>query len=314
MSLTFVKPSDWSGPLQGAAWMITAAMLFAAMNGLVRLAVAAELHPFQISFLRSVFALILILPFCLGGGLRPNLSDLKTKRWRMFLLRGAAATAGVLFWVSAIAIMPLAEATAITFAAPLIAVIGSALILRETVRMRRWAAVAVGLTGVVIILKPGLGVLQPGAVIALCAAAAMATAVLCTKSLTRTEPARRIVFYTSLILTIGTLPFALFVWAPMTQEAWLLGVAMGLVGVLAHICLTRSFEAADASIVAPLDYTRLPFVALLGWVAFGEPVDATTWIGGGVIAASAIYVTNRERQLAKQAHDGAPQIDGDRAP
>ncbi len=291
-----------SAPVTGAAWMMGSAILFAAMNGVVRVAADLDMHPFQIAFLRSVFALAFMLPFCMRGGV----AALKTKRWKLYLLRGGAASTAMLFWMTAIATMPLAEATAISFTAPLFATVGSALILKETVRARRWSAILFGFAGVMIILRPGFQTLEPGALAALAAACAMATAALCIKALTNTEPAQRVVFYTSLILTVATFPFAFSVWTPMDMDFWGLGVALGFFGVTAHMCLTYAFKAADASLVMPFDYTRLPFVALVGWLFFAETVAWITWAGSALIIGSALYVAYRERALAQPTTKAEP--------
>lgn len=289
------SPAILSGPAWGAAWMIISAALFAVMNGFVREAADQGMHPFQIAFLRSIFALLFMLPFTLKGGV----AQLKTHRWKLYLFRGGAATTAMLFWMTAVVSIPLAEATAISFTAPLFATIGSALVLKEVVRARRWTAVLFGFTGVLIILRPGTEALEPGALAAVGAACGMATAALCIKALTGTEPAGRVVFYTSLILTVATLPFAIAVWVPMTPNFWVLGILLGFFGVTAQMFLTSSFKAADASVVLPFDYTRLPFIALVGWVAFGETVEIITWIGASLIVGSALYVVYRERQLAR---------------
>ena len=278
------------------------AALFAAMNGVVRVSADLGMHPFQIAFLRSVFALAFMLPFCMKGGLEA----LKTNRWKLYLLRGGAASTAMLFWMTAIATIPLAEATAISFTAPLFATVGSALILKETVRARRWSAILFGFAGVMIILRPGFQTFEPGAFAALAAAGAMATAALCIKALTNTEPAQRVVFYTSLILTVATFPFAFSVWTPMDLDFWGLGIALGFFGVTAHMCLTYSFKAADASLVMPFDYTRLPFVAFVGWLAFGETVEWITWAGAALIVGSALYVAYREQALAKPPTNAEP--------
>lgn len=307
------NPFQFLGPVkgavwQGALWMMAAAFFFAAMNGFMRGAADAGLHPFQVAFLRSAFALLIIAPLCFRGGFLPSIQALRTKRLPLHIARGAAAGTAMLFWTSAIVAIPMAEATAISFMAPLFAVIGSALILRETVRARRWAAVIVGFFGVLLILRPGMGVLQPGALYALCAAGGMATAALCIKALSNTEPARRVVFYTSTVLTLISAPFAFAVWRPMVQEFWIYGIFLGLFAVLAQLSLSRAFEAADASLVIPFDYTRLPFVALLGWVVFGEVVEPITWIGAGFIIGGALYVAYRERALANEPTPREPPV------
>lgn len=288
--------------------MISAAFFFALMNGFMRSGADSGLHPFQVAFLRSAFALLIIAPLCFRGGLTLSIQALRTKRLPLHIGRGTAAATAMLFWTSAIAAIPMAEATAISFMAPLFAVVGSALILRERVRARRWAAVIVGFVGVLIILQPGVAVLQPGAIYALCAAGGMATAALFIKALSNTEPARRVVFYTSVILTIISAPFAFVVWQPMTPAYWVHGIFLGLFAVLAQLSLSRAFEAADASLVIPFDYSRLPFVALVGWVVFGELVSPITWLGAAFIIGSALYVAYRERALAKSPTPSEPSV------
>jgi len=284
-----------SAPLRGVLWMTLAAAVFSVLNGLIRFGADQGLHPFQIGFLRSVFGLLFMLPWILRGGV----GGLKTQRWRFFIARGLLATGGVLCWMSAVAAMPIAEATSISFVAPLFATAGSALLLGETVRLRRWSAIIVGFIGVLIMLRPGYAVVGVGAFWAVGAAGFMACSALAIKSLTRTEPTDRIVTWTALVLSCTTLPPALAVWTPMTTEFLLLAVLLGLLGTLGHLALTRAFAVADASFVMPFDYARLPFAALVGYMFFAELPDKWTWVGALVITGAAVYVARREALLAR---------------
>lgn len=286
--------------MMGAAYMVAAAALFAILNGFVRWAADLGAHPFQIGFLRSLFAAAFLVPLVWPEIAREGVRYFRVSRPWAYLARGMAATLGVLFFMTAISLLPLAEVTAISFTAPLFATIGSALILRETVRARRWTAILVGFVGVLVILRPGVEALQPGALAAVGAALAMAAAALLIKSLTRTEPSQKIVFLTSLLLTVTTLVPALVTWQPMSTILWVIGLALGFFGALGQYCLTKSFESADASVVLPFDYSRLPFAAAVGFVAFGQTSDWITWAGAIVIAGAAFYVARREQQLAKR--------------
>ncbi|MCR9221570.1 MAG: DMT family transporter [Alphaproteobacteria bacterium] len=292
-------PPPRNRPMVGAALMATAALLFSLMNGLVRYLADLGVPAFQIAFLRSLFAFAAMLPLIAPVLRREGLVWLKTERPGLFLVRGLAATTGVVGWMSALAIMPLVEATAITFTAPLLATAGSALFLHEVVRLRRWTAIAVGFMGVLIILRPGMAMVEPGALWALMAAGGMASAVLLVKALTRTEPAQRIVLYTSVMLTVMTAVPAALVWRELTLEMWLLGAGIGALGAISQMFMTKSFENADASVVLPFDYARLPFTALIGWIAFGQISDPITWAGALLIAGAAFYVARREHQVAK---------------
>lgn len=285
----------FSGPVQAAIWMVAGAAVFSTMNGVVRYTADLGMHPFQIAFLRSVFALPFVVPFLWKGGLE----GLKTKRPVLYLFRGTIGVLALLTFIYAISYAPLAEVTATTFAAPLFATAGSALFLRENVRLRRWSAVLIGFVGVLIIVQPGMGEMDTGTLSAVLAACFFAASALMVKSLTGTDPVKRIVFWTTLMMAIGSAPVAALYWVPMTWEFWGLGIVLGLFGVIGQTSLAKAFEAADASVVMPLDYVRLPFAALVGWVAFSEPVEAMTWLGAAVIAGSALYITRRESQLNK---------------
>ena len=292
-------------PFLGAVLMTGAAALFAALNTLVKYASSLGMDPLQISFLRSFFAAVTMLPILVGPVRRNGFRHLMPTRFWLMTFRGLSSAVGVIVWMTAVTLLPLTEVTAISFTAPLIATVGSALILGEVVRARRWSAVAIGFVGVLIILRPGMIPLDVGFLWAITAAVFMAMAALIIKLLTRAEPPDRIVFWTNVWLTVGTLIPALTVWQTMTWEFWVIGIAMGVTGAISHILLTYSFSVADASIVLPFDYARLPFVAVLGYAFFGQVSDLYTWGGAALIAASAIYVARREQQVAKRARIAA---------
>jgi drug/metabolite transporter (DMT)-like permease len=127
----------------------------------------------------------------------------------------------------------------------------------------------------------------------------MACAIMLVKTLSRSESPFAMVLYMNLILTPLSLIPALFVWRWPSGTALLLVIALGVLAAVAHILLTRSFARADASAVTPFDYARLPFVALIAYLIYGEAPDLWTWVGAGVIAGSAIYIARREAQVAK---------------
>lgn len=286
-------------PILGASFMLTAAFLFGIMNALVKYGSEMGMDPLQIAFVRSVFGTISMLPLLILPIRSYGVSYLRPVRPWLMAFRGVSSSIGVMLWMTTVAMLPLAEATAISFTAPLMAALGSALFLGEVVRARRWTALLIGFCGVLVILRPGVVPFEDGFVIALFAAAFMALASLVIKTLTKTEPADRIVFWTNIGLTIGcAVPAALY-WVPLSLEMWLVGIAMGIAGAVSHVFLTRSFAVAELTVVLPFDYARLPFVAVIGYLAFGQVSDAFTWIGAGIIAASAIYIAHRERQVSK---------------
>jgi len=280
-------------PVQGALIMTAAAFCFSVMNVFVRLA-ADDMEPLQVAFFRNFFALMFMLPWLARAGLE----GLRTRRFKLHLLRSIFALLTMITWFSALAILPLGEAVALNFTVPLFATAGAALVLREVVRARRWTATVVGFLGTLIILRPGFTEVTPAMSLPVLAAICMACATLTVKSLSRTERPSTIVIYMTLILTPLSFVPALFVWQWPSWETLIYLIGLGGSGALAHLLLTIAYTKADASAVIPFDYARLPFVAIIAYFLFGEVPDIWTWAGAAVIAASAIYIARREAQVA----------------
>jgi len=265
------------------------------MSIIIRIA-AAELHPFEVAFFRNLFGLIWMVPWLARYGA----AALRTGKRGFYTLRAGLTLVGMLGSFYGVAYMQIADATAISFTGPLFATVGAAVILHETVRLRRWAATVVGFVGVLVVVRPGPESFNPVALAVLVSAAANAGSFLAVKALSRTEPPNLIVVYMVLYLVPLSLVPALFVWSWPSWSAlpWL--VLMGAFGTLGHLAMTRGFAAADASVVLPFDYLRLPFAAAMAYVAFGEMPDTDTFLGAAIIAAASIYIAHREATLAKQ--------------
>lgn len=283
----------WPGAVRGALLMAGAAVSFACMAIMIRLA-SAQIHAFEIAFFRNLFGLAFMLPWLLRGD---GFDQLATERFGLYLLRATLGIAAMLSFFWAITAMPVAGAVAISFTAPLFITVGAALVLGETVRIRRWSATLIGFCGMLLILKPGWSTLHPAALAALFSAAAMAGSALTIKLLSRTEPSNAIVTWMVVLMTPLSLPAALWVWEWPSLRTWLLLVLIGGLGTLGHRMLTAALKSADASYVMPFDFVRLPAVAALAWWLFGEVVDYWTWIGAGVIFGATVYITQREARL-----------------
>jgi len=283
--------------------MTAAAFGFSLMNVGIREA-AEELSPLQVAFLRNFFAAITLMPWLAAGGF----SALRTTRLKTYLWRAAIGLIAMLMWFSALALMPLADAVALNFTVPLFATLGAALFLGEVVRARRWGATLVGFVGVLIILRPGFTELSLVMFLPIGAALFQAIGALLVKSLSRTEGAGTVVAYMNLLLTPLSLIPALFVW--QWPSWWALGLCafVGFTGALAHVAFTRAYALADASAVMPFDYMRLPFTAALAFLLYTEIPDLWTWVGAGVIAASAAYIGHREAKLARSRERAASRV------
>ena len=206
------------------------------------------------------------------------------------------------------AALPLADATAISFASPLITVALAAIILKERVRVYRWTAVLIGFAGVIVMLIPHLdvehyavagaaSVATIGSILALLAAFCNAGTVIQTRRLTQSETTSSIVFYFSLVTALAgalTLPFA---WHSPTLSELTKLIALGILGGIAHIFLTESYRHAAASVVAPFDYTSMLWALLLGYWVFGELPSALVYVGATIVAGAGLFVIWRERAL-----------------
>lgn len=283
-----------SGPLRGALWMAGACLCFAAMSSIIRY-LSADMHSFQIVFFRNIAGFAFMVPWLL----RTRLSGLRTDFHRLYLGRSLFGLLSMLAWFSALAMMPLAEATALSFTTPLFATIFAVFLLGEVVRARRWTATLIGFLGAMIVLRPGVIELGMAHALVIASAALGGFNAGLVKQLTRTESANAIVTYMTLYIIPMSLVPALFVWVtpPWHTVPWI--VLLGLVATLGHQALTRAFAATDASVVMSFDFGRLPFVALIAWFAFGESPDVWTWLGAAVIVGSSVYITRREAALMR---------------
>jgi drug/metabolite transporter (DMT)-like permease len=291
--------------LKAISLKVMSALLFAVMSALVRF--LGERYPVgQIVFFRSAFA---ILPVVLIYAWRHELAAaVRTVRPLGHVGRGLISIFGMFCNFSALARLPIVDATAISFASPLITVAFSAIFLKERVRIYRWSAVIVGFSGILVMLAPNF---NP----ALHAAGAMATlgvafaiggafcnagSVIQTRRLTETETTSSIVFYFSLICALAGLATWPFGWLVPTWPELTALVTVGLCGGLAHILLTESYRLAPASPVAPFDYTSMVWAFLLGYFFFNELPTVYVFIGAAIIAVAGLFVIWRERRLGLQ--------------
>jgi drug/metabolite transporter (DMT)-like permease len=265
------------------------------MAALVKL-LGTRLDSFQLAFLRALLGLLIVLPLAVRAG--PEV--LRTARPGLHLARGLAGTVGMTCGFFALTRMPLADVSAISFTTPLFLIVLAALALGETVRRRRWTATAIGFVGVLIMLRPGDGVLQIVALVALLGALAAATVKLLIKQLSQSERPLTIILYLGMISTAVTaLPAALVWQSPTWLELAVMLVAAGCAS-LAQVCFIRGYKIGEASALAPFEYARLPFAAAYGFWLFAEIPDRYTFLGATLIVASTLYIARREAQLGKQ--------------
>jgi len=281
--------------VRAVLWMLAAMAGFAVMIAIVRI-LSADLHAFVIAFFRNLFGLLFMVPWLI----RVGRAGLKTERLGLHAVRAGFGLAAMLLWFWALGRMPLAEAVALNFTAPLFTTLLSIPLLGEVVRLRRWTATAIGFLGTLVILRPDAEGLSWPALAVIGASLFMALAGISIKKLATTESSSAMVTYMVLFLTPASLLPALATWTTPDGPTWLWLIALGGLATLSHQCLVRAFRLAEASALMPFDYARLPFAAALGFVLFGEIADLWTWVGAAAIAGSGLYIAHREARLGTE--------------
>ena len=278
---------------RGIAIMLLAVGLFAVMDAMVKW--LGEAYPtMQIVFFRSLFAFIPLAFIIFRGNLMAAI------RIRDPLGHALRALAGILAMASffyGFGRMPLADAIAIIFAAPIFVTALSVPILGEKVRLRRWTAILVGFAGVVVMLNPGAGMLDPVAGIVLAGTLFHALAMVFVRKLARTESNVAIVFSFTLACTLVGAAFLPFQWVTPSATDLAVLAGIGLIGGIAQIAMTQAFRLADVSLVAPFDYTAIVWASLLGFFIWGEVPGNNIWIGVAIVMASGLYILYRETNL-----------------
>ncbi len=281
-------------PLIGISYFCTAILLTATVDAISKYLIR-EMHALQIVWGYFIGITFCVLCYAIVRRL-PGRAIYGTSRAPLQILRAAllVLTIGTLF--AGLKYIPLADATAITFSAPLIIAALSGPILGERVGMHRWGAVLVGMSGVLIIIRPGGDVVQWAVLWPLAAAFGFATFQMVSRLLASTEPIFVTLFYTSMGATLMSSVLVVFFWAPLDlrQAAFLFGI--GVLGAGAHICYILSFKAAQASFLAPFNYTKMVWVIGLGYLIFGEFPSPQVLLGSAIIIASGLYVLMRERR------------------
>ena len=283
-----------SASLRGALWMSGTVLSFCAMAIAAR-ELLRHLGTFEILFFRTGVSLLIVLAVTLPAGTRGWIV-LKTKRIGLHLWRNGVHLGGQASWVYAIGALPLAMVFAIEFTAPIWTAVLAVLVLGEHLNRGRVVMLALGLAGVLVILRPGFGDFQPAALIMLFGALCFAVQFIGTKQLSSTESPMAVLFWMSAIQTPVCLVAALPGWvAPgMEDLPWILGIGVG--SFTAHYCMTRAMKLADAMVVVPVDFFRLPLIAVVGAVFYAEPFDPAVIAGAAMIIAGVWYSISRENR------------------
>ena len=252
----------------------------------------ARMEPFEVLFWRSAVMLLIVLALLLRTGLAP----LRTRRFGLHAWRNLFHFGGQYAWIYAIGALPLATVFAIEFTMPVWTAILASLFLKERFSFPRLVMLACGLAGVLIILRPGAAPLEPAALVMLAGALGYAANMIYTKKIVATDAPLAVLFWMPVLQAPLSLAAALpaWVWPLAIDLPWM--ALLGAGSYAAHYCMTRAMKLADATVVVPIDFVRLPLIAVVGALFYGEPFDPLILAGAALIFAGTYYSLSRERR------------------
>ena len=279
------------------AWMVVASFVAVTTHGMIRHVGTTGMHPFQITFFYNLFTIAIIVPLVVRGGT----GILRTRRHGVLFIRAVLHLSSMLLFFYGLTLVPLATASALTFLAPLFAVLLAALILKEGFTPRRVIALVMGFSGMLIIVRPDPASLDEGALVLIGAALLWGAVLIVIKVLSRTESSSTITVWMALMMApLALLPAIPFWTTPTLYDlAWL--ALAGLLGGFAQWAMTQALKTGSTNAVMPIDFLRLVWSALIGLAIFEEIPDIFTWVGGAVIFGSSIWLTWRERRANRQS-------------
>jgi drug/metabolite transporter (DMT)-like permease len=281
--------------------MALSTVAFSTMHAMVRDA-TQTLHPFEVAFFRQFLGVFVLAPWFIRYGLAP----LRTKRIGLHTARAAVNVVAMFAFYYALSIVPLAQVSALGFSVPIFTAILAMAFLGERVRLRRWAAILFGFAGVFVALGPDLqssGTVELGSLLVVLSSLTWAIALIFIKVLGRTDSTVTITVYMVLLMTPMSLPPALLVWEWPTLAMLGQLVLIGVLGTIGQLTVVQALKEGETHVVMPIDFTKLIWAAILGFLWFHEIPTVFTWLGGAMIFASTMYIAWREHQLrrAKQA-------------
>lgn len=298
-------------PLRGLLLVVAASALFATMHNTIRYVTQVEgVHPFEAAFFRNFMGLIVFIPIFMRSGI----AVLRTERFSWHGGRALLNSASMLSWFTALSLMPVADATAISLIGPVFVALLAMFFLGEHVGRVRWLGIALAVAGGLIVVRPGFTETNAGVWLVLFSAVAVSNSKIIAKVLTRTDGPATIVAYQTMLMTPITLVPALFVWQTPTLLQFGLMTAIAVCGTLGHLLFVNAYRLADISLVEPAMFTRMVWAALIGYIAFSEFPDAWTWAGAAVIVVGTTFLARKEARRGRPAQPppvspNAPTID-----
>ncbi|UUX50572.1 DMT family transporter [Nisaea acidiphila] len=290
------SPHPPSQPLLAVLWMMGALASFTSMAVAAR-ELTQDLSVFQISFMRTVICLALLTPYAYKLGWQ----KMKTDRLKTHVGRNIIHFTGQFGWIYGVSILPLAAVFSLEFSAPIWTAILAALLLKERITRIRALSIALGFAGILVILRPGSDLMQPASFVVIGAAICFAFTYVFTRGLAATESAFKIIFYMNLIQFPIGLVLSVPVWITPGTEMLPFIAILGIGGITSHYSIARAMAHADAAVVSPLDFLRLPLVAVIGFLLYQEPWNPYVIIGGAItFSGNLLNILSEQKALKRR--------------
>ncbi len=289
--------TETNSTVRAAIWMGGSITSFLTM-AIAGRAIVPALDVFQVMEMRSIIGWFILLPLVLASG---GFAAMRTKRPLQHVGRNLSHYCGQFAWLLALTMIPLAQLIAIEFTTPIWGALLAVLFLGERMNSRKIAAIVLGLVGVMVIVRPGATPIDPGHLIILAGAVGFGISVVMTKSLTRTDSVVAIIFWMLVIQSaIGLIP-AIMVWRTPDIWMWPWILLISFTGMSSHFCMARALSYAEATVVMPMDFLRLPLSALIGFLLYSESIDAFTAAGAALILVGNLFNVQRKSRAPEIA-------------
>ncbi|MBT4922368.1 MAG: DMT family transporter [Rickettsiales bacterium] len=288
----------------GISWMVLHCLLISIMSAMVR-DISSQFHVFEIVFFYNFAAFLFMLPFVFISG---RYKDLRTRKFKLHLSRAILGVISLTMYFYAFTVIPLTEARAIALTGPLVSSLFAIIFLKERMGWHRTLALIIGFLGALFILRPGTASFSYVYIMVLSSVGMWAVIDLIIKIMTRTESAYNQVFYLSGLMSVFSLPGAIFYWqTPESYSAWATLFGLGAIFLINIIAIFNAFKYADITAVMPFDFSGMVFTTIIAYLAFNEVIDTPTAIGSLIIVVSSVYIAKREAKQSKEVHAAPPQ-------
>ncbi len=283
------------GTSRAIALVLVSSVLAVTANVQIRF-LSGKMHPFEIAFFRSLTALLIFVPLVSRGHI---VRLFRTERLGLQLIRGVFQAASMLMFFLAISMIPLAEVSALGFSSPLFASLLAIIVLGEVVHGRRIVALVIGFLGTLVIVQPGWAPFEIGSGYALASSFLAGVSFVLIKVLSRTDSSMTTILFGTLVSAPVSLVAAIPFWTTPTLDDVIPLIGIGLTTSLANLCRAQALKETEMTVVAPFEFLKLPWTAVIGFMVFAEIPTIWTWIGGASIFISSTYLALRERKISR---------------